>query len=213
MNRSTQKAGKRGFTIVELTVVIFVIGILATMAIVVSSSVQKQNRDAKRESDVLLIKRAVDNHYRQHGEHPAPNDATFFSQFSSKNMNDPFDDTTRTLFRIPETGYCSHSYYGTGEARNRTSCKNYSYISYKSANGTGSTLYSHGGGPSTGCQFRVNRTYQISQNPQVWSWYLLSRYDEQSNTMKFYGDPNKVSVTKYQDSTSFPNQVCKLEAI
>lgn len=49
----------RGFTIVELLIVIVVIGVLAAITIVAYTNVQQRARDSKRVSDVTQIKKAL----------------------------------------------------------------------------------------------------------------------------------------------------------
>lgn len=53
-------AKQKGFTIVELLIVIVVIGILAAITIVAFSGVQQRGRDARRLSDVVAIKKALE---------------------------------------------------------------------------------------------------------------------------------------------------------
>lgn len=51
---------RRGFTIVELLVVVVVISILATITIVTYEGVQERGRDAQRVSDAKAIEKAID---------------------------------------------------------------------------------------------------------------------------------------------------------
>lgn len=53
------KNNERGFTIVELLIVIIVIGILATLVLVAYSNVQAQARDTKRQADATSIRDAA----------------------------------------------------------------------------------------------------------------------------------------------------------
>lgn len=50
---------RRGFTIVELLIVIVVIGILAAIAIVAYNGIQQRGRDAKRQDDVSKIAKGL----------------------------------------------------------------------------------------------------------------------------------------------------------
>ena len=50
---------QKGFTIVELLIVIVIIGVLAAITIVAFSNVQQKSRDARRAQDMALIKKAL----------------------------------------------------------------------------------------------------------------------------------------------------------
>lgn len=54
---------KKAFTLIELLVVISIIGLLSTLAIVSLSSARAKARDAKRYSDINVIRRALDLYY------------------------------------------------------------------------------------------------------------------------------------------------------
>jgi prepilin-type N-terminal cleavage/methylation domain-containing protein len=59
-----------GFTIVELLIVITVIGILASIVIVVYSGVQDRARDVRRLEAVQTAETLVETYYTQNGEYP-----------------------------------------------------------------------------------------------------------------------------------------------
>ena len=54
---------KKGFSLLELLVVIGIIGILVSMGIVSFSTAQKKARDAKRKTDLRAIKNAMEQYY------------------------------------------------------------------------------------------------------------------------------------------------------
>lgn len=76
------RKNSRGFTIVELLIVIVVIGILAALVIVTYNGIQQKARDTERKTDVNAIHGQVEAYYAQNGKYPTlanVNDATFRS--------------------------------------------------------------------------------------------------------------------------------------
>jgi len=61
---------KKGFTIIELLVVISIIGLLSTISVVSLNGARIKSRDAKRVSDVDNIKKAIELYYDDKGEYP-----------------------------------------------------------------------------------------------------------------------------------------------
>lgn len=72
MARLTERMGmkKRGFTIVELLIVIVVVGILAAISIVAYSGIQGKARDAQRLQDIKTIQKALELYKTQYGNYP-----------------------------------------------------------------------------------------------------------------------------------------------
>jgi prepilin-type N-terminal cleavage/methylation domain-containing protein len=64
---SIKKSGQRGFTIVELLIVIVVIGILAALVIVTFSGIQQKARDTKRQTDIKALRSQLEAYYAQSG--------------------------------------------------------------------------------------------------------------------------------------------------
>src|SRR5690606_32811231 len=60
----------RGFTIVELLIVIVVIGILAAISLVAYSNIQARARDTSRSNAVASIQKALEAYKVQHGVYP-----------------------------------------------------------------------------------------------------------------------------------------------
>lgn len=61
---------QKGFTIVELLIVIVVIGILATLVIVTFSGIQQKARNTKRQTDINAISSHVEAFYASNGYYP-----------------------------------------------------------------------------------------------------------------------------------------------
>lgn len=70
------KDKKRGFTIVELLIVIVVIGILAAIAIVAYNGIQSRARDAQRKSDIGAIVKTLEYYYADKGFYPLSSGST-----------------------------------------------------------------------------------------------------------------------------------------
>lgn len=73
---------QKGFTIVELLIVIVVIGILATLVIVTFTGIQQKARNTKRNTDINAIQSHLEAFYAQNGNYPTlahMNDSTWRS--------------------------------------------------------------------------------------------------------------------------------------
>lgn len=62
---------KKGFTLVELLVVVAIIGLMAGIATVSVNSVRQKGRDARRVADIKQIQNALELHYSDAGQYPA----------------------------------------------------------------------------------------------------------------------------------------------
>lgn len=61
----------KGFTLIELMVVIAIIGLLSSIMLASLTNARLQARDAKRVSDLSQIKIALEEYYQDHGYYPA----------------------------------------------------------------------------------------------------------------------------------------------
>jgi len=61
----------RGFTIVEISVVIVIISILVTLVALGFTRVQAQARDSSRKVDTLTVMHALASYYNENGEYPS----------------------------------------------------------------------------------------------------------------------------------------------
>ena len=64
------KEDNRGFTLVELLVVITILGILASIGLATFTSAQARGRDAQRKSDLKQIANSLELYYQDYGKYP-----------------------------------------------------------------------------------------------------------------------------------------------
>lgn len=67
---------QKGFTIVELLIVIVVIGILAALVLNTFAGVQKRARDTERQTDVTALSTQLEVYYNDNGKYPLLADVT-----------------------------------------------------------------------------------------------------------------------------------------
>jgi type IV pilus assembly protein PilA len=97
------KKNDKGFTIVELLIVIVVIGILALLVITTYSGIQSKARDAKRQSDLKSLQTQIEAFFSQNGYYPNITDlnsstwrATNMKSLDSNALIDPSSTTSGT---------------------------------------------------------------------------------------------------------------------
>lgn len=84
------KKRQKGFTIVELLIVIVVIGILAAIVITTYSGIQAKARNAKRETDIQDLQTQIEAFYSQNNYYPSLGD---MNDASWRQTNMPSLDT------------------------------------------------------------------------------------------------------------------------
>jgi prepilin-type N-terminal cleavage/methylation domain-containing protein len=83
MKRSNKK--QKGFTIIELLIVIVVIGILAAIVITTYGGIQAKQRNTTRQDDVKSLQAQLEAFYSQNGYYPSLTDMNSAS-WRTKNM-------------------------------------------------------------------------------------------------------------------------------
>lgn len=62
---------RTAFTLIELLVVIAIIGLLATISVLVLNGARAKSRDAKRVSDIQVMRAALEQHWLEQAAYPA----------------------------------------------------------------------------------------------------------------------------------------------
>lgn len=105
---SSQKNKSKGFTIVELLIVIIVIGILATLVIALFTSAKKKARDSQRQTDIVALQGYIESYYAEEGKYPTLTDinttswrGTHMEGLDPAALADPKNSTSQTLVAAP----------------------------------------------------------------------------------------------------------------
>jgi prepilin-type N-terminal cleavage/methylation domain-containing protein len=105
---------KNGFTLIELLIVIAIIGFLAAISIVVLNGARQKSRDAKRVSDVQVIRAGLEQHWLRKASYPSAATPIQLGTGSAQALTSNGFETTPTgeiyLARVP-VGAASGEYY------------------------------------------------------------------------------------------------------
>lgn len=143
----------KGFTLVELLVVIGIIGVLTAVGIVALGTVSKNGRDAKRLTDLRTIQGALEQYYADQGVYPMDLTGELTKGCSLKADNgvkadgcstDPNTNTVKTYYnKLPKDPNGGPYVYRAFETNTGTVCssasKCISYCLYTVMEGTTNT--------------------------------------------------------------------------
>ena len=117
----------KGFTIVELLVVIVVVGILASVSIVAYSGVQARARDAQRLHDLKSIEKALDLYKTQFGSYPAHTSTPNGQSWELSSSGDFLSPLKEVISAVPIDPANTHT---SGIIANNSPNKVYFYYRY-----------------------------------------------------------------------------------
>lgn len=141
----------KGFTLVELLVVISIIGILSSIIVVGLSGAREKGRDSRRISDIRNIQLALALYYEQNGGYPSALsglDPTFLDPVPT-----PPTGTGETSYRyVPLNSGCTSYHLGGTLERNNNSELSQD-ADYNSSSQTTGTSCPGGGSGTSGNRF------------------------------------------------------------
>ena len=101
MVRNTRIGNARGFTLVELLVVISLISILAAMALVNYRNGVVRSQESVLKTDLFRMRDAIDQYYADKGKYPASLDALVTDGYMRAVPEDPITKSKDTWQTVP----------------------------------------------------------------------------------------------------------------
>lgn len=145
------KQRNKGFTIVELLIVIVVIGILALLVVTTYGGIQQKARNSARQSDIQAIQTQVEAYFNQNGYYPSRGDLnsaswlnTNLKSLDTEALKDP-QGTAATLASAPAAKTYSYAVFqsdgSTSCESDDTTCAVYTLTATYEGSVNGSTTY------------------------------------------------------------------------
>ena len=134
---------QKGFTIVELLIVIVVIGILATLVIVTFTGVQQKARDSQRQTDINAVDAHLEAFYAENGYYPTLADLqdSAFLTASMKGLDpaalvDPKGGTIAAATTASAYGYATVGCTTTSASSATNACTSFTLTATLESGGT-----------------------------------------------------------------------------
>ena len=106
---------QKGFSLVELLIVMAIMGVLSIVAVSSFTSTQRQARDARRKSDLVQVSKAVELYYNDYGVYPNDSNGKIAgcgnNGTTACEWNAPFEDAnTVYMQKLPTEKTSGHAY-------------------------------------------------------------------------------------------------------
>ena len=95
------RSASRGWTLIELTIVISLITVLSTLALVGYSNAVTRAREAVLKEDLFRMRDAIDQHYADLGEYPSDLHALVSAGYLRSIPEDPMTRSSDTWVVVP----------------------------------------------------------------------------------------------------------------
>lgn len=100
--RQLQGCGQRGFTLLELIIVVAIVGILATIAMPAMKDMPRRANEAVLKTNLHTLRDVIDQHYGDKGKYPTSLEQLVEAGYLRKVPIDPITKRSDTWILVPE---------------------------------------------------------------------------------------------------------------
>lgn len=97
------KKNQKGFTIIELLVVIVIIGILVALALPNLFAAQARGRDSERKNDLKNLQQRLETYFNDNGAYPGPDTAAMVAALGGAATDDEYVDPRNNAYSYTAT--------------------------------------------------------------------------------------------------------------